>query len=338
MWHNLLMRFVQRILLPVFLILLFIPAVSAYAQSFNAGDLLAAVNALRAARGLAPYQRDGELMAYAQKHSEYQAKIGQSTHMHSDGLTSGAYGITENIAAGSVGSLTPNIIINQIWADALHMNTMLGYETGYAGAGIAVSGDTVYVTLNVRPGQSAATLAPPNQTPGGSTPAPAETRAELVPIATAAPGLDGLVVHEVGYGQALWSIAIAYGVKIDEIRALNGLPPGSIDIYAGQKLIIRRAGDVTAATPETTPAQETPYEKPTGWTPTSPKAPAASQTPFPTAIEDPTRTETQAAPIASPSIDLSRLSGTKILAISLIVFGVIGAAFVLASSFKGGRQ
>lgn len=344
MWHNSRMRSVQRIFLLVYLFLLFTPLVSARAQSFSAGDLLAAINALRAARGLPPYQRDGELMAYAQKHSEYQAKIGQSTHVHSDGSTSGAYGITENIAAGSASLLTPNIIISQIWADALHTHTLLGYETGFAGVGIAVSGDTVYVTLDVRPGQSAATLPSPDQAPSGSTPAPVETQIALVPIATAAPGPNGLVVHEVGYGQALWSIAIAYGVKIDEIRELNGLPPGSNEIYAGQKLVIRRVSDVTPAVTETIAVQETAsagqvtLASSLAEASSTPEAPSSPETPTLAASETPIASVTQEEPLASPAIDLSGISGTKVLAVSLIILGVIGVVVVLVSSFKGGRR
>ncbi len=31
---------------------------------------------------------------------------------------------------------------------------------------------------------------------------------------------DGAIYHEVKYGQSLWSIAIAYGTKIEEIKRL----------------------------------------------------------------------------------------------------------------------
>jgi len=145
--------------------LVYLPA---SAQNFSAYDLIAAVNALRANQGLEPYQVDSGLMSYAQEHSEYQARTGISTHTHSDGLSPRAYGITENIANGTTSFMTLNLVINQIWADAIHMNTMVGYESGFAGVGIATSGDMVYITLDVRPGKSAATLAPSAGTQGST--------------------------------------------------------------------------------------------------------------------------------------------------------------------------
>ena len=45
------------------------------------------------------------------------------------------------------------------------------------------------------------------------------------------------------YGQSLWSIAISYGTKIDEIKRLNNLV--SNEIYLGQKLLIKNAGTAT---------------------------------------------------------------------------------------------
>jgi hypothetical protein len=45
----------------------------------------------------------------------------------------------------------------------------------------------------------------------------------------------------VGYGQTLWAIALAYGIRIDQIRAWNNIATDSNDIYAGQKLLVRPA-------------------------------------------------------------------------------------------------
>jgi LysM repeat protein len=60
-----------------------------------------------------------------------------------------------------------------------------------------------------------------------------------VPITKSTPDEDGLVYHEVQYGQTLWAIAIEYGVKIDEIRALNSLGP-TTEIYQGDMLLVRK--------------------------------------------------------------------------------------------------
>lgn len=304
----------------------------AQAQTFGVHDLLAAVNALRAARGLPPYQADGGLMAYAQEHSEYQAKINSSTHTHSDGLSPQAYGVTENIAAGNAQFLTLDVIINQIWADSLHMNTMVGYDSGYAGVGIALNGGTVYVTLDVRPGKSAATLAPSGATQASGS--PAATQIALAPLVIATPDSNGAVVHAVGYGQSLWSIAIAYGVKIDAIRALNGLAPGSTEIYAGQKLVIQQAG---AATPD--PSSEPTVEETQAATqPLAPTSDLPSEVKLqPTRTNQPMITDTLIpSPTLKmkPELELQEFSATRLLAVFLILAGVIGVVWVIFSAKK----
>ncbi len=225
----------------------FAPELLAIAPSYlSAGEVISAVNELRRSQGLKAYTTDAGLMAYAQQHSEYQASIHQSTHVHSDGTTAVSHGLQENVAAGSPDFMTAQVIVYQIWADAIHMRTMVGYTSGEVGAGVAADSDTVYVTLIVRPGGSSA--APP--LPGGTPGAPPPTLPAIVPVTTVTPKANGAVIHEVGYGQSLWAIAIAYGVTSDQIRSLNGMAPGSTDIYAGQKLLIIPAGSVTPP-PET---------------------------------------------------------------------------------------
>ena len=61
------------------------------------------------------------------------------------------------------------------------------------------------------------------------------------PIAVAIvsmPNSNGDVIHEVKFGQTPWQLAIAYNVKIDEIKSLNSLFDNSI--YPGNKLLIKR--------------------------------------------------------------------------------------------------
>ncbi len=48
------------------------------------------------------------------------------------------------------------------------------------------------------------------------------------PLVTATPNPDGSLVHEVQEGQALWSIAIAYGVTLQDLYNLNGLVEGAV--------------------------------------------------------------------------------------------------------------
>ena len=55
-------------------------SVQARPQTVSAYDLINAVNALRASRGLPAYSINSTLMSVAQAHSDYQAAIGTVTH------------------------------------------------------------------------------------------------------------------------------------------------------------------------------------------------------------------------------------------------------------------
>jgi LysM repeat protein len=113
---------------------------------------------------------------------------------------------------------------------------------------------------------------PQEYTPGPDDPAVGTSAPSdfIVPIVTSTPDEDGLVYHEVQYGQTLWAIAIEYGVKIDEIRALNNLGPGT-DIYQGDMLLVRK----DAPPPPATAIPESVIS------PTYPD-PVPTSTPFPT--------------------------------------------------------
>jgi uncharacterized protein YkwD len=203
---------------------------------------MALVNQLRRSHGLQPYTVDAGITAYAQQHSEYQASIQTSTHLHSDGQVSLAHGLVENVAGGSTGYLTAQAIVYEIWADPVHMKTMVGYASGAAGVGVATSGGLDYVTLNVRPGGEQVI---PTRAGSASFLDPGYTPIALQPLHTATMKPSGAVVHEVGYGQSLWAIALAYGVTSARIRELNGMAPDDSAIWAGQWLLIVPAGLVT---------------------------------------------------------------------------------------------
>ena len=269
-------RFALLLLLVIFGLCL---APEAKAQGLTAYDVIAAVNALRASQGLAPYQIDPWLMSYAQQHSEYCAKTGKSTHVHSDGSIPWQNGVQENVAAGDPIGMTVNRIVYEVWADPVHGKTMTGHATGLVGAGVAYGNGMIYVTLDVRPGDSSGTAAAKVSTPGSLIPE--------VPLQTTTPRPDGSIVHVVGYGQTLWSIAIAYGVKMDEIRNLNGMAADDTSIYAGQKLLIcvkcpATPVPIATQTPSSTPTQTvariTPTRLPSA-TVAAPPTPVATQTP-----------------------------------------------------------
>ena len=284
-------------------------------------DVLAAINALRQSQGLQPYAWSSGIAAYAQEHSKYQASIGQWTHTHKNGGTALSDGYVENIAAGNADLLTAQTIVYEIWADAIHMKTMVGYASGSAGVGVASDGATVYVTLNVRLPEGEVTVPTlPGGTPGSGV---VYTPIALVPLRTATPKASGAVIHDVGYGQSLWAIAVAYGVSGDRIRALNGMAPGQSDIYAGQRLLIIPAGSITP--PAGQPAETTPT--------------AAQITPFPTSTRTPTRTllptpTLTPTPAPKQALGLKLPKGVDPILLGLIGMAVLGLALFLGSGIK----
>jgi LysM repeat protein len=249
-----------RTLLLAIILLILLPGPVASAQSGGAQDVINAVNALRASYGLRAYAVDGGLMAASQNHSNYQASIQLATHIHKDGSNPNLNGLRENVAVTSGFNL--DYVMNTIWSDEIHMTTMVGYQSGAIGAGVASAADgEMYYTIDVRPGGAVAL--PPAKNPAVNHPGmgvltPFATSPPIAPVLTATPRANGFLVHVVGYGQTLWDIAIAYGVRIDDLRALNSMADGSVDIYTGQKLLVRvpRPSTATAAVQTMTAAPE----------------------------------------------------------------------------------
>ncbi len=276
------------LLVPGLLILaLLLGGLPGRAQAGDAYSLIAAVNQLRAANGLPALQVNSILMSVVQAHTDYQAAIGEVTHISADGsrprdrAAAAGYGggatffISENIGGGT--NLSVAEVIGWWQGDDLHLTTMLGANYAEIGAGVAVAGDFVYYTIDTA------------YVSGGSYVPLATSGATAVPIyyvVIATPNPDGSVVHIVQSGQTLIGIAQAYGVSVDEIKALNNL--SSDAIYVGDELLIVPAGtpaptDTTTATVTATKV-DTPTRQPTR-TPVpspTPGAPPASPTPTPT--------------------------------------------------------
>ncbi len=147
--------------LPLFIMLfslLAIQSLPAQAQATGPYDVILAVNQFRNANGLPALQIDGSLMAAAGAHSDYQASIGQVTHVGANGsrpkdraIAAGFGGgstvfVSENIAGGL--DMSINSAIYNYWQDDLHLHTMLNPAALYIGAGMAKSGNYVYYTLD----------------------------------------------------------------------------------------------------------------------------------------------------------------------------------------------
>ena len=233
-------------------------------------ELINAVNGLRLAYGLPALNVHPILMQVAQW--EVDAVVnGAGGHTRPDGLTLGqwlislGYPLSGDLSLDGYRSENFNVGIEmnvqkavEMWLiDEPHTNTMLSPDRSDIGAAVAFQedewGQMVYyyvieTALQTSSGQqqydarAILTSIPQTQsaTYGDATQA---AQALLVPqyivpvsVGTARP--DGDVIHEVKNGQSMWSIAIAYGVKIEQIKRLNNL--SSTDLYSGQKLLVQK--------------------------------------------------------------------------------------------------
>jgi len=251
-------------------------------------ELIQAVNALRITNGLSALNTHPILMQIAQIEVEGIA-AGMGGHWRPNNITLGqwllslGYPLSGDLSLDGYRSenwieapgLTAEGAILMWSGDEPHLNTMLSPHRSDIGAGVATSMDewgqtiTYYVletALQTTNGQmqhdAYPTLTAMAMTQftryGDATQA---AQALLVPqyilpvvLATARP--DGDVIHEVKNGQSLWSIAIAYGVKIEQIRQLNNL--SSADIYTGEKLLVQKGATQPIPTPTAT---ETPVAR-----------------------------------------------------------------------------
>jgi LysM repeat protein len=161
---------------------------------------------------------------------------------------------------------------------------------------------------------------------------PVTTLTPAAPVVTSTPNPDGSIYHIVDYGQSLWSIAIAYGVHIADILALNGLTEASI-IKPGMKLQIRKAPPATM-TPSITPSVPVPTRTVTATRPT--RTPAPTRTLTPTATDTPTitTTPTQTPKPLLPFIPAEGFKNRTFLGATLIVVCVIGLIVVGLTGFR----
>ena len=284
------------------LALFFSPALSVSAQinskpieADSPYDLINAVNSLRASYGLSAYSISSILMYTAQSQADFMAATGNVTHSGpggisaTDRLLAAGYPLagdlslggfrSENITGGSE-SMTAQSAINQWTGDAPHLNTMISPNLTEIGAGVAVANGRVYYVIDcARPTTSGAPQATSPAGVGGATVPAGEASIPVVIVST--PNQNGEVVHEVLAGQSLWQIAIAYNVKINNIKSLNNFTGDSI--FPGEKLLIKKV-EVTATPVET--VTTIPIASPTIAATASPVQPTATvtSTPNPEAI------------------------------------------------------
>jgi LysM repeat protein len=290
-------------------------------------DLIAWVNSIRATYGHPALVVDPILMSTALATAQQMAANGVCAHIgHArERIIAAGYGngktiwATENMACG--GSVTLDILFNNYWNDPDHLIPMVNGAYQNIGAGVYKADDgTVYYVVHAAY-VSGGGYTPQPTLPGGVLPTLPPTQNQVVmPVLTVTPMEDGVVVHIVQSGQTLWSIAIAYNVKIAEIIGLNKLNPSDPTIYVGQKLIIH-LGYTPTVSPTIT---DTPLP------PT--RTPRPSRTPRPTRPTDtPGLAQTSTVEAAGPTYGPS---DRRILAIGIIVVCGLGLAIV----FLGGLR
>ena len=157
----------------------------------TAQALVDAINAERVKKNVPTLTVSPILTASAQKHAEYMASGGGITHYSADGsrpfqrhlalgyplagdLSRGGFA-SENIVAGS--GMTIEQAITSWYGDEPHTNTMISDKYNECGAGVALSGDTIYYCFDVA--RSAAT----------------STARSTTTAAAVAPPTDGYVVY-----------------------------------------------------------------------------------------------------------------------------------------------
>lgn len=337
-------KLITILLLVIFLSSTFqIAQVKAQTQSITAQDLIKLVNDWRVAYGHAPLEVDQTLMATAYDTACLMAVNGLRWHIGDVSGRIAQYGYgggakvfaTENFAIGPVSMDT----IAQWWSDEAHQYPSANPSYVHIGAGVCPYGDRIWYIVHAAYTSDTATQYTPNpanptQSIFTSTPAVSQL---IIPVQTVTPNENGAVVHEVLPGQALWSIAIAYDTKIDELVRLNNLDPENPIIYVGDKILVVEA----KSTPETTTPSATidaTNATPTKTTLTPTRRPTRTKTatPSPTLLSSaiPNSPTTIVDNINStPNINPNAIFQNKTIGIILISMLGLGIVMILSGSF-----
>ena len=249
------MKILRILLLSAVFCILLAQAGLVQSDTARAYDLIAAVNALRVSNGLNELQVDGALMAAAQGQADHLASIAPNVgdghagpggnrpidRAAAAGYALGAgWNVVENWAAARASSPISDIIYGS-WSDGVHWNTMTSADGVHVGAGAAeASNGLVYYILDVGVQYGSGGVPQTPRSGIAATVPTAAVTARIAPLKLATPAADGSIVHEVQTGQALWNIAMAYEVSVDDLIVLNDLPANPV-IYTGQKILVKVA-------------------------------------------------------------------------------------------------
>jgi LysM repeat protein len=298
----------------------------------TADELVYFTNLRRTQYGLSALTVNSILMASAQQTAEIMAGLKQPGHLggattnisemgYQKGLT--IYS-TENVANGT--DLSAEYIVYTIWNDDLHNIPVMNPIYCDIGAGVAKDSDGVsYYVL--RAAYSEKRYCGEYRAPDGTTletlyanmdtsdnSAVVLTGSQwMQPVSRVTPDPEGKIIHQVDYGQTLWSIAITYGTTIKQIQALNGYTEENQTVYVGQELVIP-----TSLTPY--PTQESTLTPPV-FASNTPSDLLDIETLTP-GLENPI-TPTNAPPEATGSSVSATLFWAALLGLLLILLGIL---------------
>jgi uncharacterized protein YkwD len=335
-------KIIQQLMLCFLLLCVCIPSTgkqveAAPLQEVSASDLISLINGMRVANGLPALNINSILMSTAQQTSDTMAINDIHSHIGnvSGRVMAAGYGggatawATENFA---IGPMTISDI-QAVWADADHMIPVVNANYTDIGAGVtSYNGRTWYIVHAAYSsgGSAVRSTAVPGAaaTPEAVVP---DVSQIIIPVETIMPNADGSVIHKVQSGQALWSIAIAYNTKVEELIRLNNLSTKDPIIYIGQNLVVFSAKITQTST---LPAQAT------GDGPTTTQT--ATFTPTRTATRTPSATRPPATATIAPTatqVNVLQAQGMKMLGdnhIGTIILGVLAAGILLmaAGSFS----
>jgi uncharacterized protein YkwD/LysM repeat protein len=162
-------------------------------------------------------------------------------------------------------AMTAQDAISMWLGDDIHANTMLSPDRSDIGVAVAVS-DQIYIVLETALGtpsrkhQGTAydilTGIPMTQAAcmGWSTQSAeyVDLSQYSIPVAVSTARLDGDVIHDVKYGQTLWSLAIEYGTTIEQIKRLNNLTDDTV--LQGWKLLVKKGATPPVPSTATLPS------------------------------------------------------------------------------------
>jgi LysM repeat protein len=198
-----------------------------------------------------------------------------------------------------------------------------------AGAGVAVSGNTVYFTLDVGGGGGGG-----DSSGSGVSQGPPDVTIfpQFTPVDTATPQPDGSIIHTVQDGQAFWNIAAIYGITTDELLEINNLTENTI-LFPGDKLVVKPPNDTPTPTLEAT---VTPFPATATSTPSSTPTPLSELEVFAT---ETAQAELMATLTPAPAFFENVMSSGRQALLVLIGTLVIGGlALVIVGSVMNLRK